>query len=268
MQQAIVTGRSDPRRAPLRAAQYVRMSTDHQKYSIPNQSEANEIYAALHEMVIVRTYADAGKSGLTVDRRKALQNLITDVQSGVADFEVILVYDVSRWGRYQNTDEAGYYEFLCRKAGIAVHYCAEQFENDDTPLSALIKSFKRAMAAEYSRELSVKTFAGQSRSAGSGYRVGGAAGYGLRRMVVGANGESKGLLAVGQLKNIFSDRIILVPGPASRRSIARLDRTARQTLALQRSLHQKPHYRELPDTLSRRGLRLDDHAPCSTVNLG
>ena len=50
--------------------------------------------------------------------------------SGRADFTAILVYDVSRWERFQDADESAYYEFLCKEAGITVHYCAEQFEND------------------------------------------------------------------------------------------------------------------------------------------
>ena len=32
--------------------------------------------------------------------------MIDDVQNGNADFEAILVYDVSRWGRFQDTDES------------------------------------------------------------------------------------------------------------------------------------------------------------------
>ena len=48
---------------------------------------------------IVKTYADAGKSGLRIDGRQALQQLIKDVETGAADFQIILVYDVSRWGR-------------------------------------------------------------------------------------------------------------------------------------------------------------------------
>ena len=40
------------------AAEYVRMSTEHQKYSIANQSDEIRSYAAKHGMTIVRTYAD------------------------------------------------------------------------------------------------------------------------------------------------------------------------------------------------------------------
>src|SRR6476646_10511777 len=58
---------------PVRAAQYVRMSTEHQKYSTENQSEAMQEYAARRGIEIVRTYADAGKSGLSLEGRDALK---------------------------------------------------------------------------------------------------------------------------------------------------------------------------------------------------
>lgn len=95
----------------VRAAEYVRMSTDHQKYSTENQADAIRQYAESRGFEIVRTYADEGKSGLRVDGRDALKRLIDDVQSGNADFATILVYDVSRWGRFQDADESAYYEY-------------------------------------------------------------------------------------------------------------------------------------------------------------
>lgn len=142
------------------AAEYLRKSTDHQKYSIENQADTIRRYAEIRGFTIVRTYADDGKSGLTINGRPALRRLIQDVRSGRANFQTILVYDVSRWGRFQDADESAYHEFLCKLAGIKVEYCAEQFENDGTPISTIIKGMKRAMAGEYSRELSVKVFDG------------------------------------------------------------------------------------------------------------
>src|SRR5260221_6777265 len=81
-----------------RAAQYVRMSTEHQKYSTENQGDAIREYADRHGLGIVSTYADEGKSGLRIDGRNALKRLIADVVSGAADFTTILVYHVRRWG--------------------------------------------------------------------------------------------------------------------------------------------------------------------------
>ena len=195
-----------------RAAQYVRMSTEHQRYSTENQGDAIREYAARRGLEVIKTYADEGKSGLRLDGRDALKRLIEDVQTGKADFTTILVYDVSRWGRFQDADESAYYEYICRRAGIAVQYCAEQFENDGSPVSTIVKGVKRAMAGEYSRELSAKVFAGQCRLIEIGYRQGGPAGYGLRRMLIDQNGTRKGALGRGEHKSIQTDRVILVPG--------------------------------------------------------
>lgn len=197
----------------LRGAEYVRMSTEHQQYSTQNQADKIREYAQRRGIQIVRTYADEGKSGLRLDGRQALQQLIKDVESGTADFQVILVYDVSRWGRFQDADESAYYEYICRRAGIQVAYCAEQFENDGSPVSTIVKGVKRAMAGEYSRELSAKVFAGQCRLIELGYRQGGSAGYGLRRVLVDQLGTVRAELARGQQKSLQTDRVILMPGP-------------------------------------------------------
>jgi len=209
----LVIGRAET--AAIRAAQYVRMSTDHQDYSIENQTDVIGAYARHRGIEIVRSYADGGRSGLRLEDRPALKELLQDVQRGLADFDVILVHDVSRWGRFQDIDESAYYEHLCKRSGIRVVYCAESFENDDGLISALVKSLKRAMAGEYSRELSNKVFVGQCKLVREGFWQGAQPGYGLRRALVGADGSRKAVLLRGERKNIQSDRVILVPGPAN-----------------------------------------------------
>lgn len=196
-----------------KAAIYVRMSTDHQKYSTENQEHAIREYAERRNIEIVATYADQGKSGLDIGGREALQRLISDVQDGTAEFNIILVLDVTRWGRFQDADESAYYEYICRRAGIDVQYVAEQFENDGSPVSTIVKGVKRAMAGEYSRELSAKVFSGQCRLIEKGFRQGGPAGYGLRRMLIDEQGNDKGTLKRGEHKSLQTDRVILVPGP-------------------------------------------------------
>lgn len=215
------TDRTGQTERPLQAAEYVRMSTDHQKYSTENQSDAIKQYAASRGIEIVRTYVDAGKSGLKIEGRDALKQLIADVQTGNNDFTLVLVYDVSRWGRFQDADESAYYEYICRRAGISVEYCAEQFDNDGSPISTIVKGVKRAMAGEYSRELSTKVFAGQGRLIEKGYRQGGPAGFGLRRTLIDESGTIKGLLERGEHKSIQTDRVILTLGPADEVSLVR-----------------------------------------------
>lgn len=201
------------RKVRREAAQYVRMSTEHQRYSTENQADAIGRYAEERGYKIIKTYSDAGKSGLRIEGRDGLTQLLDDIQVGKAEFKTVLVYDISRWGRFQDADESAYYEYICKRAGIAVEYCAEQFDNDGSPVSTIVKGVKRAMAGEYSRELSQKVFAGQSRLIEMGYRQGGPPGFGLRRMLIDEIGNQKGVLARGEHKSIQTDRVTLVPGP-------------------------------------------------------
>lgn len=205
--------RADDQPVSILAAAYVRMSTEHQQYSTSNQLDAIKEYAARRGMTIIKVYSDEGKSGLNIHGRDSLTQMIQDVEKGETHFSCILVYDVSRWGRFQDADESAYYEYICRRAGVAVHYCAEQFENDGSPVSTIVKGVKRAMAGEYSRELSSKVFQGACRLIQLGYKQGGAAGYGLRRMLVDQAGQPKATLKMGEQKSLQTDRVILVPGP-------------------------------------------------------
>ena len=188
------------------------MSTEHQQYSFENQHAVLKEYGEAHGFTVVQSYTDAAKSGLVLRRRLGLQELLRDVVSGKPTYKAILVYDVSRWGRFQDTDESAHYEFLCKSAGIPVHYCAETFLNDGTMPSLMMKTLKRAMAAEYSRELGVKVLAGQKRLAHLGFKQGGVPGYGLRRLLVSADRTPKQQLSAGERKSIATDRVILVPG--------------------------------------------------------
>lgn len=233
----------------VRAAQYVRMSTDHQKYSTENQADFIAFYAEQRGYDIVRTYTDEGKSGLRIEGRDAVQRLLFDVESGSADFSVLLVYDVSRLGRFQDIDEAAELELRCKRAGVTIQYCAEQFENDGSMVADLFKVFKRSMAGEYSRELSVKVHAGQTRLIELGFRQGGAPGFGMRRRLVDENLQPKGNLAAGQHKSIQTDRVILVPGPSVEVAIVRKIYKA--------FVKQGRSEREIADDLNRRGLRTD-----------
>ena len=116
-------------------------------------------------------------------------------------------------GRFQDADESAYYEYICKRKNIQVAYVAEQFENDGSPVATIVKGVKRAMAGEYSRELSAKVFAGQCRLIELGYRQGGPAGYGLRRVLLDQTGSVKAELARGEHKSLQTDRVILMPGP-------------------------------------------------------
>ncbi|WP_454764411.1 recombinase family protein [Cupriavidus campinensis] len=199
--------------AGMPVAQYVRMSTEHQRYSTENQAAAIAEYASLHGMRIVKTYEDSGKSGLNLKGRSGLQALLRDVEQPSPGFEAVLVYDISRWGRFPDPDEAAAYVHACKSRGIKVIYCAEPFNNDGSLPSTVFIGIKRSMAAEYSRELSVKVFNGACNIVRHGYRQGGAPGFGLRRQLIDEQHNVKGLLLRGERKSIQTDRVVLVPGP-------------------------------------------------------
>ena len=91
---------------PNRAAAYVRMSTEHQQYSTSNQMDIIKEYAKRRGFQITREYSDEGKSGLNIEGRESLAQMIQDVQNGQSDFSAILGYDISRWGRFQDADES------------------------------------------------------------------------------------------------------------------------------------------------------------------
>ena len=205
----------------IRAAQYVRMSTEYQRYSIENQAAAIAAYAQTHNLSIVRTYRDEGESGLKIKNRAGLLHLLADVQSGRADFDHILVYDVSRWGRFQDIDESAYYEFICKQAGIKVAYCAEQFDNDGSIVSSIVKNIKRVMAAEYSRELSAKVHAGACRFARMGFQVGGRVPYALQRMLVDEKLQPKGILKKGDRKYLQTHHVRLQPAAENEVTVVR-----------------------------------------------
>lgn len=194
------------------AAAYVRMSTDQQDQSIDQQLESIWRYAADRGFDVVRIYRDEGISGLTAKNRPGLQRLVADVTQGGAGFEALLVCDVSRWGRFQDIDESAYYEFLCRRAGVSVLYCAEQFAMMESPLGHLMKDVKRLMAAEHSRQLSEKIFNAHAHLLRHGYKPGGIAGYGLVRVCMRADGSVRRILEKGERKSHPTDRVVFGEG--------------------------------------------------------
>ncbi|ELY4327628.1 recombinase family protein [Cronobacter sakazakii] len=198
----------------VRVAQYLRMSTDHQQYSLHNQSEYIKDYAEKNNMEIAYTYDDAGKSGVSIIGRHSLQQLLSDVEKKKIDIQAVLFYDVSRFGRFQNSDEAAYYSFLFERNGVDLIYCSEPIPTKDFPLeSSVILNIKRSSAAYHSRNLSEKVFIGQVNLIKLGYHQGGTAGYGLRRLLVDENGIAKEILGFRKRKSIQTDRVILIPGP-------------------------------------------------------
>ncbi|WP_156436557.1 recombinase family protein [Bradyrhizobium pachyrhizi] len=205
----------------IRAAQYLRMSSENQRYSTDNQQNAISEYAQEHGYIVVASYVDPGKSGLSLKGRDALKHLLSDVLSTNRNFDAVLVLDVSRWGRFQDPDQAAHYEFLCKQAGVRVIYCAEPFGDDAAPITTIVKHLKRVMAAEWSRELSAKLTRAHLQQARLGFRQGGALIYGFRRLLVDAERNRRLVLDRGERKALSSDKTVVIPGPPNELAVIR-----------------------------------------------
>src|ERR1035437_3778361 len=102
-----------------KAAAYLRSATcyvpdDPQDPAMQEQAGLIRAYAEKNNMDVLKTYIDSGKSGLNAG--SGLRSMIKDVQSGTAEYSVILLRDITRWGRFHHVDEASHYEFICRRA--------------------------------------------------------------------------------------------------------------------------------------------------------
>lgn len=104
-------------------------------------------------------------------------SMIDYVKNPFNDFKYILVYDVSRWGRFENPKEATYWEVECEKQGKKVKYVTEGYINDDSIGSYVTKVVKDSEASEFSKKLSKVSFRGHKHYAELGYQVGGSAKY-------------------------------------------------------------------------------------------
>jgi DNA invertase Pin-like site-specific DNA recombinase len=196
-------------------AYYRHSAEDKQEQSVPLQREYGNAFGAQYGIEIIHDEADEGKSGLLGPEhrpgfKRLLENWIENPDA--PQFDYVLVYDESRWGRFQNPDEAAHYEFLCAQRGKKVIYMASGFPTEGNQLLAhLNTSMKRHMAAEFSRELSQKVFRGCVEVSRRGYSAGGIASYGMARMLLDADKNPMYLLKDGEHKAISNARVIFVP---------------------------------------------------------
>jgi len=85
-----------------KACMYLRLSKDDgmnsESNSITNQRELIQSYAKDNEIEIVKEYVDDGYSGTNYDR-PALNNLMEEISKKDRVFDIIIVKDLSRFGR-------------------------------------------------------------------------------------------------------------------------------------------------------------------------
>jgi len=197
----------------LKGAMYIRMSTELQVESPENQEREIRAYATKYGIEIVKTYSDLGVSGMTAEKREQFQALLDDVELGRNAYNIVLYLDESRWGRFVDSREADYHRMRLERKNVVCQSCDQPLTLASNIAERIITLLRDESASDYCRQLSQKVFIGQCNLIMKGYRQGGPAGFGLRRMLVDESGKPKQELAVGQRKSLQTERVILVPGP-------------------------------------------------------
>lgn len=197
-----------------RAVCYYRHSAeDKQENSVPIQREHAQKFAAQHNIEIIHEEADEGVSGL-IANRPGFKRLFSDwVENPSApQFDFVLFYDISRWGRFQDQNEGAHYAFICKKHGKTLVNVSRGFPQEGQQLTtSLIDSIDRFMAAEYSRVLSEKVWYGCIKVSKDGYSAGGTASYGMARLLLDENKNPIGMLKKGEHKMISNQRVTFTP---------------------------------------------------------
>lgn len=212
-QPGIAYSKDEIKNLHLRGALYIRMSTELQVESPENQEREIRAYAATYGIEIVKTYADLGVSGMTAEKREQFQTLLDDVENGRNAYNMVLYLDDSRWGRFVDSRDADYYRMQLERKGVVCQACDKPLTMTHTVVDRIMTILKDESASDYCRQLSQKVFVGQRNLIMKGYRQGGPAGFGLRRMLLDESGQQKQELGIGQRKSLQTERVILVPGP-------------------------------------------------------
>ena len=128
------------------------------------QADLIRTYAEKNRIDVVKSYRDEGKT------RENLKKMMADINSGAAGFNILLMRDITRWGRFYTPNEAAHYESACRSAGIEVRYVDDP-SKDDSVITSLFKAMKRAALEECRRELAAEAAAGRENPTGKGGKV-------------------------------------------------------------------------------------------------
>jgi DNA invertase Pin-like site-specific DNA recombinase len=195
----------------MKAALYMRCSTDMQEMSIPDQRKILREYCHEKGYEIVEEFRDEGISGTTFERRPGAMRIFQKVQAGRHDFFRVVILNESRFGRVPNTKETIHYEYLLEKAGVFVEYAQSESNMPGAP-GLIMRAVKYEQAAEFSKQLSRDVIRGLRTAAEKGYSTGGFPPFGYTRMVCDEKGKDLYLLTPGQRKGIKNHWVKWVPG--------------------------------------------------------
>lgn len=134
------------------AIEYTRASTDHQEYSVGDQSKYNHDWAKRNKYKIIKTYSDDGISGGSVAKRPGFLSMIEDITTGkLPEVKALLIWDSFRFAR--NMVEFLTYKQMIRQHGISVIAVSEPMVQDEDA-QLYIDAINGASGELYLRKLS------------------------------------------------------------------------------------------------------------------
>lgn len=184
------------RSGQIPAVAYLRRSTSRQEKSLEDQRSEIERYAAANNYRILRWFQDDGISGDATERRDGFLAFHRAACNG-RDFDVILVWDQDRFGRFDSM-EAGFWIHPLRQVGVRLVSVTEGPINWDDFTGRVMYSLKQEGKHQFLRDLSRNVSRGQISNAQRGLLCGQAAPYGYDRMLVDEAGVHKQRIRNGE----------------------------------------------------------------------
>lgn len=242
------TARSSVQRPVGALLVYRRVSTESQadetRSSPREQLRAAEMYAkaklgAAIEPALV--FDDLGVSGATAEGRPGFMELVRYCEAHPRSrnaLGVILCLNDSRFGRFENPEEATYWRVLLQKLGWVVRFC-EGDEIEDGVARGVMRFIGSAQASEYRANLK-RTARRAARATAEEGRWQNRAPMGFRRQATRSDGSVR--LLEGSQRKSDDEVVRLALGPADEVEIVRYCFTmyasgARTIGALARDLH-------------------------------
>lgn len=174
----------------MRVVSYIRMSTDRQEASPGQQRAAIAAHARKQGYAVAHEYADLGVSGDNVSKRPQFRQMIAAAEAGT--FDRIVVYDRSRFGRFDSID-FGKWVAPLREAGVELETLDTGVENWDDFGGRVIGMVAQEGKHQFLTDLSRATLRGKIAkvSEGRGYCGPTPYGYTRRTTVQGRNRVSQ-----------------------------------------------------------------------------
>jgi DNA invertase Pin-like site-specific DNA recombinase/histone H3/H4 len=206
---------------------YVRVSTEQQageeRTSLAEQRRAIAARATQLGRVLDprAVFEDAGVSGATAERRPAFMGMLAYCEQHPRPRStpgLVLVLNDSRFGRFEEADEATHWRFVLKRLGWHVRFC-EGDDLEDGLARSVMRLVGSEQASEYRRNLK-RTARRAARATAQLGRWQNEAPLGYRRLATRATGEQR-VLEPGQRKS--SDEVVrLTLGPEREQQCVRL----------------------------------------------